>query len=67
VIYLYINGSLILQAADSTYTSGNPGIGFFLDNNNGTSSPGHSTDFGFSSFTASDSITGTGGHHHQHQ
>ena len=63
VIYLYINGSLILQASDSTYTNGNPGIGFFLDNNNGTSSPGNSTDFGFTSFTASDSIS----HHHHHR
>lgn len=56
VIYLYLNGALIMSRSDATYTSGQPGIGFFLDNNNGTTSPGNSTNFGFTSFTASDGI-----------
>lgn len=56
VVYLYINGSLIISRSDSTYTTGNPGIGFFLDNNNGTTSPGNSTNFGFNSFMATDWI-----------
>lgn len=47
-ITLYINGSQVLQGKDSTYTSGSPGIGFFNDSSSGNS------DFGFSSFTASD-------------
>jgi hypothetical protein len=49
---VYINGTQVLQGADSTYTSGSPGIGFYLQ---GTS--GVNADFGLTSFTASDSLT----------
>jgi hypothetical protein len=43
-----INNVMKLRCSDSTYQSGNPGIGFFLWN-----CPGTNTDFGFRYFTAS--------------
>ena len=43
VINVYKNGVLINTATDNTYTTGNPGIGFYGQ---------QSTDFGFTSFTA---------------
>jgi hypothetical protein len=46
VISVYVNNMLKLQAIDSTYTTGNPGIGFFL-----SKCPGTISDFGFSSFS----------------
>ncbi len=46
VISAYKNGILMGQAIDSTYTNGNPGIGFNEQSYNG--------DYGFSSFMASD-------------
>lgn len=49
VITAYINGVEVLRATDSTYTNGSPGIGFFLQGS-GVSN----NDFGFTSFTASD-------------
>jgi hypothetical protein len=49
VITVYINGVQVNQAKDSTYKSGNPGIGFFLEG-----AAGVNRDYGFSSFTASD-------------
>jgi len=49
VITAYINNVLVARAIDPTYSSGNPGMGFFLQ---GTS--GVNKDCGFSSFTASD-------------
>jgi len=48
VITMYLNHRMKLQATDNTYSTGNPGIGFFLWN-----CPGSNTDFGFRSFTAS--------------
>ncbi len=50
-ITVYKNGTQILQGTDRTFTSGAPGIGFY-DN-----SDGNWNQFGFSSFTASDSPT----------
>ena len=50
VITAYINGVQVMQGRDSTFTTGNPGMGFFL---NGTATQ---TDFGFTSFTASDQL-----------
>lgn len=50
LITVYINGVQVLQATDSTYTSGNPGIGFYLQGTTGTN-----RDYGFTNFTASDS------------
>jgi hypothetical protein len=47
VITVFYNGVQIMQTTDSTYSAGNPGMGFFIR------SPAHNTDFGFSSFTAS--------------
>jgi chitodextrinase len=48
VITAYVNGNQIIQTTDSTYTSGNPGMGFFRRN------CGTSADYGFRSFTASE-------------
>jgi hypothetical protein len=52
-ITIYINDVEILQVTDPTYSSGSPGIGFYLQDD-GSDMP-LSTDFGFTSFTASDS------------
>jgi len=49
VITAYINGVQILQASDSTYTNGSPGMGFFLQGTGVSNS-----DFGFTGFSASD-------------
>jgi hypothetical protein len=46
----YINGQLIVQATDSTFTSGSPGIGFYFAGGDTS----QQSDFGFSSFSASD-------------
>jgi hypothetical protein len=50
VITAYINGVQILTAIDNTYSTGNPGMGFFLAGGPSTSSG----DFGFTSLSASD-------------
>ena len=47
-IRVYINGALVLKGSDSTFATGNPGIGFYLQ---GGSSETNS-DFGFYSITA---------------
>jgi hypothetical protein len=47
VISAYINGVLIAQVVDPTYSSGQPGIGFF------TRPGGNSANFGMTSYTAS--------------
>jgi hypothetical protein len=49
VIRAYINGAQVLEATDNTYTSGNPGMGFYLERGSGVNG-----DFGFTSFTATD-------------
>ena len=49
VITAYINGVQVLQATDNTYTTGSPGMGFYLQGTTGANS-----DYGFTSFTASD-------------
>jgi hypothetical protein len=49
-ITVYINGVQVLQVTDNTYTSGSPGMGFYLANTTGTN-----RDYGFTKFTASDS------------
>lgn len=51
-ITVYINGTEVLQGMDSTYTSGRPGIGFFLQG-----AAGVNGDYGFTSFTATDELT----------
>src|SRR5262249_27620972 len=51
-ITTYINGVEIFHVTDTTYATGSPGIGFFLQDD-GSDTP-LSTDFGFTGFTASD-------------
>jgi hypothetical protein len=51
-ITVYINDKRVLQGTDRTYTSGNPGLGFFLHG-----AAGLNGDYGFTSFTAMDSLT----------
>jgi hypothetical protein len=46
VLTAYINGRPILQASDSTFRSGNPGVGFFLEGAADVRS------YGFTTFTA---------------
>lgn len=46
IITAYVNDIQVAQVTDATYSSGNPGIGFFRRN------CGTNTDFGFASFTA---------------
>lgn len=48
-ITAYINGVPMLQATDSTYASGSPGMGFYLEGASGVND-----DYGFTDFTASD-------------
>lgn len=48
VITTYINGIQVGRATDSTYATGQPGIGFFLQGASGVN-----RDYGFASFTAS--------------
>jgi hypothetical protein len=48
VITVYKNGVQVLQVTDGTWATGSPGIGFFRRNNGAAN-----TDFGFTSFTAS--------------
>lgn len=47
-ISAYINGTLVVQGTDSSFSSGNPGLGFY---NQGGSSANNS-DFGFTGFRA---------------
>ena len=49
-ITAYINGVQVNQVVDSTFSSGNPGMGFYLHN-----AANLNADFGFTSFTASSS------------
>ncbi len=49
VITAYKNGVQMLQATDNTFTSGNPGIGFYIEGATGVNG-----DFGFTSFSATD-------------
>jgi hypothetical protein len=48
-ITAYINGVQKLQVTDSTYTTGNPGIGAYLE-----SATAVNGDYGFTSFSATD-------------
>jgi hypothetical protein len=54
-ITAYLNGVQVLQATDNTYTSGSPGIGFFLQGASGLNA-----NYGFSNFTATDGSTQVG-------
>jgi hypothetical protein len=48
VITGYINGTQVIQATDNTFSSGNPGMGFYLQGISGVNS-----DYGFKNFVAS--------------
>lgn len=52
VITVYINGVQIGQVTDNTYTSGSPGMGFYLDG-----ATGINANYGFTTFLASDELT----------
>ena len=52
VITVYINGTQIARVTDSTFATGSPGMGFYLDG--GTT---QNADFGFTSFTGSEIST----------
>lgn len=47
VITLYLNDEMLAQAIDSTYSTGDPGIGFYKDAHGGPPS-----DYGFTSYSA---------------
>ncbi len=51
VITAYINGTQVLRATDSTYPSGNPGLGFYLEGASGVNG-----DYGFTSFSAAEVV-----------
>ncbi len=55
VITVYRNGTQVAQATDNTYTSGAPGMGFNLEGGN-AGCAGTNGDYGYTSFTATDSI-----------
>jgi hypothetical protein len=49
VITAFINGTQVAQATDTTFTRGNPGMGFYLEG-----MAGLNADYGFTYFSASD-------------
>ena len=49
-ITVYIDGVQVAQARDSTYATGSPGMGFYIQGGDIS----HQSDYGFTSFTASD-------------
>jgi hypothetical protein len=51
VITAYLNGVVVGSATDSTYTTGNPGMGFNLETND-ASCLGTNSDYGFTRLTA---------------
>jgi hypothetical protein len=52
VITVYVNGVEKTRVTDSTFKTGNPGIGEFLKSGEGGQGIGSNSDFGFSSFSA---------------
>ena len=48
---VYMNGTQVLQISDSSYTSGNPGLGLYLQN-----AAGVNGDYGFTSVTATSCV-----------
>jgi hypothetical protein len=55
-ITAYKNGNAVMTATDSTYTGGSPGMGFYIQNPNGSASAADS-DFGATAFSATDSLS----------
>jgi hypothetical protein len=56
VITAYINGVEVARATDSTFASGSPGMGFFLQGASGLN-----RDYGFTRFSATDAPVATAG------
>jgi hypothetical protein len=56
LISAYIGTNLIVQGTDSVYSSGSPGMGFYLQGTTGVNG-----DYGFTSYTATDGIEPLGG------
>lgn len=56
VITAYKNGAAVLTANDSKYTSGKPGMGFYIQNVDTTAAAADSA-FGASAFSATDGLT----------
>jgi hypothetical protein len=52
VITAYINNVQVLQVTDNTFSTGSPGMGFYLQN-----ATGKNGDYGFKSFTATDGLS----------
>jgi len=52
-ITAYVNGKQVAQASDSTFSSGSPGVGFYVEKITGVDA-----NFGFSDFLATDELTG---------
>ena len=52
MITAYLNGVQVLQATDNTYSTGSPGMGFFLQGASGLDAH-----YGFSNFTTTDGST----------
>jgi hypothetical protein len=50
-ITVFINGSQVAQATDNTFTTGNPGMGFYL-----LGTTGVNKDYGFTHFMATDKL-----------
>ena len=50
VITGYLNGAQVVQATDSTYANGAPGMGFYLEGGPSSSQ----SDYGFTTFSATD-------------
>jgi hypothetical protein len=53
-ITVYLNGSQVGTVVDTTYATGKPGLGMYLQ---GTISGGTNADYGWSSFSATDGLT----------
>jgi hypothetical protein len=51
MITVYINGSQVAETTDNTFTTGNPGMGFYL-----LGTTGVNQDYGFSHFMATDKL-----------
>ena len=58
-ITVYKNGTSVLTATDSSYTSGSPGMGFYIQNVVGTAAAADA-EFGVSAFSATGSASSTG-------
>ena len=55
LITVYVNGVQLMQVTDDSFSSGSPGMGFYLQGASGMNG-----DFGFTQFTASQSSTESG-------